>query len=148
MKPPSEISIAAFLKRYSAGKAREPRERLLQAVAWYWRDGRCGVLRVNGKIAAIALVRCLDDIAQAEIPYHHIETGHIVWIDDIVSRHPRGIGFLMEMAERRFGRREVFAGTVFKRAGELRMLPWKIVERLSKEETHHVNQHPGHTAAA
>lgn len=139
MKPISEISIAAFIKRHSLDKCHEPRERLLPAVAWYWRDGRCGVLREKGRIVAVALVRCFNDLAHANTPYHHEETGNIVWVDDIVSRHPRGIGFLVELAERRFGRRECFAGTVFKREGELRKLPWKIVERLSKEETNYVN---------
>lgn len=130
MNPPSEISIAAFLKRFSRENYRDmPRERILRIVAWYWRDGRCGVTRAAGKIVAIALVRCINTVEEAEKPYFHDEKAPIVWVDDIISRHPQGMGELYRLAERRFGRRESFAGTVFQRDGELRMLPWKVIQR-------------------
>lgn len=148
MNPPSIISIAAFVKRYSRDKKDVPRERLLRALEWYWRDGRCVVLRENGKIKAVALGRALTDVSQASEPYYHDEGGHIVWIDEIVNRHPAGIGFLMQMAARRFGRRDVFAGHVFTREGELRMLPWRIVERLTEGDTNHVNEHTRSTRSA
>lgn len=131
MNPPTEISIAAFIKRYSRDKRHAPREILLSWVAWYWRDGRCGVLREHGKIVAIALVRALDDIAKHDQPHAHDEGGNILWIDDIISRHPHGIAFLLDLARRRFGHRQAFAGHVFTRAGELRILPWKTIERLA-----------------
>jgi len=132
MNPPAEITIAAFIKRHSLVRRHDPREKLLGIVAWYWRDGRLGVLRDQGKIVAVALVRAISDLKQAEIPYHHEEGGNILWIDDIISRAPCGIAFLLELARQRFGPREAFAGHVFKRRAELRLLPWATVERLAQ----------------
>jgi hypothetical protein len=133
---PSLISIAAFVKRHAPTKRTAPRERLLPWINWYWRSGLCGVLREHGKIVAVALVRCVESIEQARMPYAHDERGRIVWVDDIVSRHPQGIAFLLDMCRERFGPREAFAGEVFVRDGELRMLPWKIVERLAAAMKH------------
>lgn len=130
--PPTEISIAAFIKRHSAVRRHDPRDHLLGVVAWYWRDGRLGVLRAQGKIVAVAMVRALSDLKQAEQPYHHEERGHILWIDDIISRAPCGIAFLLDLARQRFGQREAFAGHVFKRRSELRLLPWATVARLAQ----------------
>jgi hypothetical protein len=132
MNPPTEISIAAFIKRHSAVHRRDTREHLLGIVAWYWRDQRLGVLRNQGKIIAVALVRALTDLKQAETPYHHDERGQILWIDDIISRAPCGIAFLLDLARQRFGQREAFAGHVFKRRSELRLLPWATVARLAQ----------------
>lgn len=131
MSAPAEIAIAAFIKRHSPEWRAEPRARLLAAVAWYNRDGRCGVLRDGGRIVAVALVRALDRIEQHAEPWAHHENGPVVWIDNIISRTPCGIGFLVMLAARRFGVRESFAGHVFNRGGDLRLINWRALARLA-----------------
>jgi len=148
MSAPTPIQIAAFLKRYSPHWRNTPRERLVPVVEWYHRDARVGVLRSGGNIVAVALARAMHSTDEADTPYHHDESGKIVWIDNIVSRHPEGISQLLSMAMRRFGPREAFAGHVFNRAGQLRMLPWKTVERLASVPQHHVHQRTGSATAA
>lgn len=147
--PPTLISTAAFLKRQALGFRREPREKLLPFLNWYWKDGRIGIVREGPRILAVAVARCLAAIEQANEPYHHEDTGEIVWIDAIASRHPLGIPFLLRQAQLRFGPRRAYAGHVFKRDGELRMLPTKTVERLTMNLQHHgITIYSGATAAA
>lgn len=126
-------SVAAFLKRRLPVMRHEPRAKLLSYVGWYWRDARIGVIRDGHKILAVALARGINDAAEAEQPYFHDERGRIVWIDHIASVHPDGVPLLLSQAMQRFGPREAFAGHVFKRDGELRMLPWRAVERLAAD---------------
>jgi hypothetical protein len=142
------ISAAAFMKRHLPGLRTWPRARLLEYLGWYWRDARVGILRDHGRIVGIALGRCLHDVKQAREHYFHDEAARIIWIEHIVSRHPLGIRLLLQQAMQRFGPREAFAGDVFKRDGELRMLPWKTVERLTTALPPHelINSRP--TAAA
>lgn len=147
--PPTMLQAAAFLKRWAPGLRKAARADLLLFVLWYWSDGRLGMVRDNGRIVAVALARCVDDVIQASDPWFHNEQGKIVWVDDIVSRHPLGIPLLLQQVRRRFGPREAFAGRVFHRDGELRMLPMRIVERLTTGETHHgITLYSGAAAAA
>lgn len=130
-------SVAAFLKRHLPVVRHEPREKLISYVTWYWRDARVGIVRNGPKILAVGLGRALNDPAEGERPWFHDEKGRIVWIDHIVSVHPAGVGLLLQHAMQRFGPRDAFAGHVFKRDGELRMLPWKAVERLVTAQHEH-----------
>jgi len=148
LEAPSIISICAFLKRRAPGFRTAQRAALVAFVLWYWRDGRVGVIREHGRIVAIALARCVHDVKQAAEPYYHDEKAPIVWVDDIVSRHPQGITLLLKHALQRFGPREAFAGHVFDRAGELRMLPIRVVERLIGDPAHGLTLNSCRTAAA
>lgn len=131
--PPLLVSVAAFLKRHEPWLRHTPRTNLLNFIEWYWRDGRVGIVRENGRIVAVALARATSDPEQTRMcSYYHDEQGKIVWIDHIASRHPAGIAILLRHAIQRFGPREAFAGEVFKREGQLRMLPFRIVERFSQ----------------
>ncbi len=133
------ITLAAFIKRNAPGFRRASRQELLAFLGWYWRDGRVGIIRDKGRIVGAALARCMNHPGQAADPYYHDETGRLIWIQDIVSHHPLGIPLLLEHARQRFGPREAFAGRVFHRNGELRMLPFRVVERLSQNtgDSHH-----------
>ena len=150
MNPPTLISVCAFLKHYATAYRQATRERLLDFVGWYWRDGRVGIVRENGRIVAVAIGRCVQDVTRAQAePYYHEEAAPIVWIDDIVSRHPHGVGLLFRQAMKRFGPRNAFSGQVFKRAGELRMLPYHCVARLAIDIPHHgLSLYSGATRAA
>lgn len=145
---PTLISIAAFLKRHAPALRKAPRVQLLQFVLWYWTDARVGIIRENGRIVAVAMARCMNDVTHHAEPYHHDEAGKIVWVEHIVSRHPAGITMLLQQVRERFGPREAFAGHVFHRDGELRMLPMKVVERLTTGTPQHVNHTTTGTAAA
>ncbi len=146
--PPTLIGLAAFMKRYCPACRTWPREVLLSYLGWFWRDGRIGILQVDGRIVAAALVRCVNDIAEADQQYFHDEQAKIAWVDDIVSRHPLGVPALFKMAMHRLGPREAFAGKVFNRDGELRMLPWEFVERLTlRASTHGLTIHSSATRA-
>lgn len=124
------VRVAAFLKRHLPALRTCERERLLAFVSWYWHDGRAGVVTDGPRIVAVALARALDETGDAAEPWRHTEGGRIVWLDHLVNRHPLGIGILLQQAIGRFGPREAFAGSVFNRSGELRMLPFSQVERL------------------
>lgn len=139
---PEQIAVAAFLKRHEKWLRHAKREHFLPFIQWYWRDARIGVVRENGRVRAVALVRAVDEVAQANEPYFHAEKGRIVWIDHIASCHPLGVPILMRQAMQRFGPREAFAGHVFNRDGELRMLPWQVVERMTKQNDHGLTEHP------
>ncbi len=133
MPKPTLIGLAAFVKRRVPAMRNCPRDLLLKVLQWYWNDGRVGILQVDGRIVAAALVRAVDTTDEAEADrYFHKEEGRLIWVDDIASTHPLGIPELLKMAMRRFGPRDAFAGHVLNRAGELRMLPWKTVERLTE----------------
>lgn len=142
------ISAAAFMKRHLPGLRPWPRKTLLEYVGWYWRDARVGIVCDGPRIVAIALARCLNDVEQAKQTYHHDERGRIVWVEHIASVHPLGLPILLRQAMQRFGPREAFAGDVFKREGELRMLPWKTVERLTADIRHELDTPASATAAA
>jgi len=136
MAKPTTIQIAAFMKRHLAAVRKTPREILLSVVEWYTRVAIVGVMRVDGRIVSVALGRCVKSVEQAEDDqWANDEDGQIIWVQHIVSLHPAGLGVLLTQAQRRFGRREAFAGRVFLRDGELRMLPWSVVERLYAEVT-------------
>ena len=129
---PTLIQVCAFIKRHYKPARLWTREQLVPFVEWYWLDARAAVIRERGRIVALAMARCMNTLEEATEPFHHNEAGQIVWIDDIVSLHPNGIGALMTLASQRFGEREWFAGHVFNRNGELRKLPWKLVDRIFK----------------
>lgn len=142
------VSIAAFLKRYAASYRRTGRTRMLEVLRWYWCHGLVGVIREGGKIVAVCTARCVRNAEEGGTPYVHDEAAPIVWVDEIVSRHPHGVALLLRQAQERFGPREAFAGTVFNRDGELRMLPMKTVERLIDLIPQNEHQHSRPTAAA
>lgn len=125
------VRVAAFLKRHLPALRTAPRARLVPFVEWYWHDGRVGVVLDHGRIVGVALARALHSAEEAAREWHHEETGRLVWVDHIAARHALGIPILLQQALQRFGPREAFAGDVFKRSGERRMLAWKTVERLA-----------------
>lgn len=127
------ISVAAFVKRHVKRVHTWKRKALLDWLQFYWGNGYMGVVTNGPKIVAIALCRPLNDIKDAETPYKFSETGRIVWVDEIVSRHELGILYLFGHAIRRFGPRETFAGLCLSRDGELRMLPWNAVKKLTMD---------------
>jgi hypothetical protein len=131
------VRVAAFLKRHLPAMRGVERGRLVAFVAWYWHDGRAGVVTDGARIVAVGLGRALPDTGAAAEPFRHEESGRIVWLDHIVSRHPLGLATLLQQAVRRFGPREAFAGTVFARSGDLRMIPFRQVERLIQAIPHH-----------
>jgi hypothetical protein len=88
-------------------------------------------------------------VEQAEAdPWSNDDSGQIIWVQHIVSKHPNGIGVLLAQALQRFGRREAFAGRVFLRNGELRMLPWDVVERLFAENNPYFHEQSRKIACA
>jgi hypothetical protein len=131
------VQVAAFVRRRMAALRKVDRAELLRIVEWYRCVAGLGVMRVDGKIVAVAMARCVPtmEAAQAEEWLNDEEGGKIVWVQHIASLHPRGIETLLRQAMRRFGQREAFAGSVFSRAGELRMLPWNVVARLTMENS-------------
>jgi hypothetical protein len=116
-----------------------PRAVLLSIVEWHCRVAACAVMRAGGRIVAVALGRCVRSVEQAEADRwaNDEAEGRIIWVQHIVSLHPDGIGVLLMQAARRFGRRDAFAGHVYLRDGQLRMLPWNVVERLFTENILH-----------
>jgi hypothetical protein len=133
------VSAAAFLKRHrreSYGHAK--RDLFLAWLRWYARDARLGIVMLEGRIVALALARCVASAAQAQVDsYAHDEGAPMVWVDDIVSTHPHGVPQLFRQVEQRFGIRQTLAGSVFSRAGQLRILPYQLVQRLTVGEPHH-----------
>jgi hypothetical protein len=135
--PPMVISVAAFLKRREPWLRHAKREQLLQLVNWYWRDGRVGVVRREGRIVAVALARASADLRETRAnPWYHDEQGNVVWVEHIAATTPEGVPVLFGLAAQRFGKREAYAGEVFKRGGELRMLPSAIIERIAGGQIH------------
>ncbi len=132
MNPPSLLDVCRFLRSHGPGFA-APRsvKNLAHFVAWYWRDARVGVVHASGTILAVGLARFVHSPAEAEEPYAHDERGPLVWVQDIVSQHPLGIPLLLRQTLQRAGPREAFAGHVFSRNGELRLLPFRTVQRLA-----------------
>lgn len=131
MNPPTLLDVCRFLRRHGPGFKNAGTKNLAHFVAWYWRDARVGVIHDAGRIVAVALARCIKETTEAAEPYRHTETAPIVWVDDIVSTHPAGVQLLLAHALQRFGPRHAFAGHVFHRSGELRMLPFRTVQRLA-----------------
>ena len=131
-RTPTLLDVCRFLRRQHPGFCQLPTPQgLAKYAAWYWRDARAGVIHDGGQIIAVALARCVHDAAQGATPFVHDETAPIVWVDEIVSLHPHGIAYLLGHAISRFGPRREFAGHVFSRDGELRMLPFRTVQRLA-----------------
>lgn len=131
MNPPSLLDVCRFLRRHGPGFKHCSTKNLAHFVAWYWRDARVGVVHSSGTILAVGLARFLHNPAEAAEPYAHHEHGPLVWVQDIVSQHPLGIPLLLRQTLQRAGPREAFAGHVFSRSGELRMLPFRTVQRLA-----------------
>lgn len=129
---PTVIQVCAFLKRNGPWFRSWPREKLVPYISWYWKDGRVGLVRENGKIVAAAIARCVNDVADADEPFTHVELGRIVWVEDIVSKHPAGVAELFRQTMTRFGRRMAFAGKRFQRNRELQVLPWSVLQRLTQ----------------
>jgi hypothetical protein len=131
MRPPGLILIAAFLRRHLPAVDHWAPEVLLVWLEWHWRNGGVGVIRERGRIVAVGVARCVHFRKQAETsPYYHAEDGPLLWVDQLASTHRLGLPLLLAQARLRFGPRKTVSGHVFKRPGELRMLPWKRVEKL------------------
>jgi hypothetical protein len=128
---PSFMTVCRYLRRHAPGLRSGSTKGLAHCVAWYWRDARLGIVHAAGNIVAVALARCIDQIGQEKEPYFHNEAGRIVWVQDICSEHPLGITCLLQHAIARFGQRDTFAGHIFSRNGELRVLPFSTVQRLT-----------------
>lgn len=134
---PSFLATCRFLRHHAPGLRTWAVKGFARWVRWYWTDARIGIVTAHGAIVAVALARCVRHPADAMQPYAHTETGRIVWVDDIVSTHPEGVAVLLSHADQRFGQRQAYAGNVFSRNGELRMLPMNLVERLILGANHH-----------
>lgn len=132
MNPPSLLDVCRFLRRHLPARRAQERRGFARWVLWYWRDARVGVVHSSGTIVAVCLARCIHAPAEAEQPYAHDERAPLVWVQDIASQHPLGIPVLLRQAVDRFGPREAFGGHVFSRSGELRMLPYRTVLRLTE----------------
>jgi len=128
---PGIIAVAAFLRRHDPAVAHWPVGRLLAWLRWHWANGGVGIVGQRGRIVAVGVARCVHTIEDAENEaYEHDEKAPMLWVDQLASTHPLGLPLLLAQARTRFGPRETVCGHVFKRPGELRMLPWKRVERL------------------
>ncbi|EIQ00750.1 hypothetical protein OpiT1DRAFT_05306 [Opitutaceae bacterium TAV1] len=131
MAAPGIIQIAEFFRRHGAAPRGWPVRVLVPWLRWHWRNGGVCVVRAGGRIVAAGVGRCVDSPAEADADlYRHNEYGAILWVDELASRHPRGLSLLLTLARRRFGPRLAVCGHVFMRPGRLRMLPWKTVEKL------------------
>jgi len=129
-----QAEALAFLQIHLRSLADWPPGLLLPWFTWHWRNGGVGIVRHQGRVRAVAVARCVASIAEAqEHAYAHHEdpeSGRILWCDQLASEHPLGLSILLAQARLRFGPRATVAGDVFKRPGELRMLPWSRVEKL------------------
>lgn len=108
---------------------------LLERWLWHWWcHAQVGVAGEGGIIRAVGVARCVRTTheAAAEAYAHHEDAteGSVLWVDQLASTHPLGVPILLAQARTRFGPRNWVSGQVFKRPGELRMLPWNRVERL------------------
>lgn len=131
MRTPGLILIAAFLRRHLPALDHWPVETLVEWLRWHWSNGGVGVVRDHGRIVAVGVARCVHSVEQAEREtYAHDENGPLLWVDQLASTHRLGLPILLAQARLRFGPRKTVSGQVFKRPGELRMLPWKRVERI------------------
>lgn len=128
---PRIIQLAAFVKRYMPRFRTVNRETLIAWVTWYWAHGYVGIVRERGKIVGVGFCRPIRSVEHAQDRWHRDENGKVIWVDDIVSRHPDGIVHLFRHTIQRFGPRDAFAGWCLSRDGELRMLPWAAVQRLT-----------------
>ena len=131
MNPPSLLDVCRFLRSHLPARRAQERRGFARWVLWYWRDARVGVVHDAGQIVAVGLARFIHSPAEADQPYAHDEAGPLVWVQDIASDHPLGIPILLRQTLQRAGPREAFAGHVFSRSGELRMLPFRTVQRLT-----------------
>ena len=129
---PTLIQTAAFLKRHGAHPKKWPRSVLLPWLEWHWKNGGVGIVHDQGKIIAVAVARCIQTLSEAEQPYAHEDTSPLLWCDELASIRPDGLPLLLNLARHRFGPRLAMLGHVFNRPGQLRMLPWKTVERLTQ----------------
>ena len=132
MNPPGLLDVCRFLRSHLPARRAQERRGFARWVFWYWRDARVGVVHNAGQIVAVCLARCIHSPAEADQPYAHDEAAPLVWVQDIASDHPLGVPCLLKQSLGRFGRREAFCGHVFSRSGELRMLPYRTVLRLSE----------------
>ena len=128
------LEAAAFLQSHDPAVRDWPTLRLLQWLAHFWAHGQVGIVTTGSRIRAIGVARCVQSIAEAQAhAYAHHENpdiGRILWVDQLASDHPLGLPLLLAQARSRFGPRSTVSGEVFKRPGELRMLPWNRVEKL------------------
>ena len=114
------VSVAAFLRRNWKGCRLWQRGPLLAWVRWFVEDGRCGVVRLAGRIVGVGLVRIVyrRDAEGAEkgkdfgsfeeekehwMPeaYEHTEAGDTVWVDVICATERRAVPVLVAMMKQR-----------------------------------------------
>ena len=110
-----------------------PPEKLERYMGWYANVGCLGVFRLDGEVQAVGLARCVTSVEEAQAnhwAHHEGEEGRIIWVENIAGEHPAALAILLEIVARRFGRREMFCGDSFTRAGDLRMISWAAAQRL------------------
>ncbi len=124
---------ALFLLRHAAGPRNWPPLLLLSWLRWHWARGHVGIIRNGSTILAVGVARCVNSVAEAQAdPYACDEEGAILWVDELATHHPDGLSLLLTQAQQRFGTRTKLCGRVSKRPGELRMLPWSTVVKLTR----------------
>ena len=128
---PSFYAVAHFLRRHLPARRAQAIKGFAHWLFWYWRDARVGVVHDSGQIVAVCLARCIHAPSEGDQPYAHDEAAPLVWVQDIASTDPLGLPFLLQQALARFGPREAFAGHVFARQNELRLIPFRTVQRLA-----------------
>lgn len=129
---PGVFAVAAFLRRHDPAVAHWLPGTLLRWLRWHWQNGGVGIVGHRGQIVAVGVARCVRTLAEGrrDTYAHHEQAGMILWVDQLASIHPLGLPVLLTQARERFGPRGTVSGHVFKRSGELRMLPWSRVERI------------------
>jgi hypothetical protein len=132
---PTIEQAAAFLREHGAGPKVWPEEAVMPWLEWHWNNGGVGIAYDENGIYAVGVARCLAHLSDSDMRYMHTEDGFVLWCDELASTRKEGISILLALARDRFGPRLAVVGQVFKRPGKLRMLPWKIVERLITQLT-------------
>ena len=128
---PSFYAVAHFLRRHLPARRAQAIKGFAHWLFWYWREARVGVVHARGQIVAVGLARCITEPSQGDQPYAHDEAAPLVWVQDVASTDPLGLPLMLAQVLNRFGPREAFAGHVFTRNNELRLIPFRTVQRLA-----------------
>lgn len=130
------LEAAAFLKMHDPAVREWPLPRLLAWLSHFWHAAQVGLVFNDGILMGVGVARCVQSVAEAEAqPYAHHENsdvGRILWCDQLAGRHALVLPLILAQARSRFGPRESVSGHVFKRPGDLRMVPWSRVEKILK----------------
>jgi len=93
--------IADFVIAEHPPSANWPRERLLEWIDWFRRDGRCAVLSKKDSIVGVAFARLLSDSQKPENHYDTDPTSRTAYIDLVVGES-RLLRPMLAMLRRRF----------------------------------------------